>query len=113
MSRGPDTEATKRTVLRVCLVLWLLGCIAMGLLAYLRQPDSPWASWQDAAKRAEAAHKAQLLLQTRERNERDYIAYIQHQCGDEAWFRPRDGASPVCTNKHGRGAGQPYTGVQP
>lgn len=102
-------------VLEGLTVAWLLICAAVivGALLYTPGPQASWARWQAAAQRLEAAHRLQLQQQARERNERDYIAYVQHQCGDEAWFRPRDGASPVCTNKHGRGTGQAFNGVQP
>lgn len=115
MRQRPDPERIKSIVLHICLVLWLLACVAMGALAYVRHnhPDSPWARWQAAAARAEAAHRLQLLQQARTRNERDYIAFVQGQCGPEAWYRPREGAAPVCTDKRGRATGQPYEGAQP
>lgn len=115
MNRRPDPERIKALILRVCLVVWLLACIAMGALAYVRHkhPDSPWALWQASAERAVAAYQARLLQLAHERNERDYLAYVRAQCGDEAWPRPREGALPVCADKRGRGTGQAFTGVQP
>lgn len=92
--------------------LWLLVCAAclLGALLLSAQPTpNPWASWQAAAQRAEAAHLAQLRLQA----QRDYTAYVQRTCGPEGWYRTRADGARVCTDKHGRRTGQLLAGANP
>lgn len=108
MKRRPPL---KEQVLRALLVVWLLLCVAMAALAYVRHthPDSPWARWQVEAARAEAAH----LKRLQEQGERDYIQFTQRLCGPETgWLARADGARD-CTTKHGRRTGQLLAGANP
>lgn len=107
-----DPERTKVLILRICLVLWLVACIALGLIA-ITQPISPWARWQAAAARATAAHQAQQLQAYRQQSDRDYIAHIQATCGPETWWVVNAQGALVCTTKRGRPTGQVLAGAQP
>lgn len=106
------SPANKRD-LRLLLSGAAVFLVVILLAAFLHHTRPTVAKWQEAAQRAVKAHQAHLLQLAHERNERDYIAYVRSQCGDEAWPRPREGALPVCADKRGRGTGQPYTGVHP
>lgn len=107
----PDPERAKATILRICLVVWLLCCIAMGVLAYVRHahPDSPWARWEAAARQAEVAHLQRLQAQ----GEQDYIQFAQHVCGPETWWLQRPDGTRVCTTKRGRPTGHQLAGANP
>ena len=117
MNRRPDQdpERIKALILRICLVVWLLACIAMGALAYVRHnhPDSPWARWQAAAERAVAAHQAQLLQNQRQEADRLYIAHVQAVCGPETWWVADQHGALVCTTKRGRPTGHVLVEAQP
>lgn len=115
MSNRPDPERTKATILRVCLVLWLVGCIAMGVLAYVRHnhPDSPWAAWQAAARQAEQLHQQRLAQEQERMSEQRYIAWVQASCGPETWWKPRTDGALACTDKRGRSTGQVLVEAQP
>lgn len=93
---------------------FVLVCIATAALAALLHNARPAAERGKAWAVAQAErYQAHLVQLARERSERDYLDYVRRQCGDEAWPRPREGALPVCADKHGRGTGQTFTGVQP
>ncbi len=115
MNRRPDPERVKATILRVCLVLWLLACIAMGALAYVRHnhPDSPWARWQAAAHQAELLHQLQLAQAQERKREQQYLAWVQGHCGPETWWKPTTDGALACTDKRGRSTGQVLVGAQP
>lgn len=110
----PRTHLCQR-ILQALTIAWLLVCAAVivGALLYTPGPQASWARWQAAAGRVEAAHRLQVQQMARARNERDYLAYVRNQCGEESWYRPREGALPVCTDKHGRPTGTVFEGAQP
>ncbi len=116
MSPQDRDERTKALILRACLVVWLLCCIAMGVLAYVRHVQlatNPWAHWQAAAHQAQQLHQQQLAQARHEQGEQQYLAWVQQHCGAEAWWKPLPSGALACTDKRGRATGQLLVGANP
>jgi hypothetical protein len=89
---------------------WLLVCAGACLLGFLLTAVGPLLDRYDAWRAEMRAAHAQELAQE---SERAYVAWVQGECGPEAWWKPRADGALVCTDKRGRGTSRVLVEAQP
>jgi hypothetical protein len=93
---------------------WLIVCAGTCVLGLALSALGPaldaFDTWRaDMRAQHQAAQAAAHQLQSQRR----YIAWVQAECGAEAWWKPRADGALVCTDKHGRSTRRVLVGAQP
>ena len=102
---SPLDRAQLRTVGHFLIVIACAIALAF-LLTCLGPLLDSLDAWR-TAQRTQQAH-AQAT-----QTERDYITWVQGECGNEAWWLPSADGALACVNKHGRKTGHVLVGAQP
>jgi hypothetical protein len=89
---------------------WLIVCAGACVLALVLSALGPaldaYDAWRADMRTLQATAQAQ-------QSERSYIAWVQAECGPEAWWKPNAKGALVCTDKHGRASTRELVGAQP